>query len=661
MMLSKAAEGNNIIQERYITVSVERRSIEEARSFFTRVGSDLSLGFKKLSSHLYDLDNTERLRVLHDFFRIGEEEQFRFDFDRIAQRGQSFQDTICPDSIQFHSNYFELSDNKVGRVLFLKDYPAYLEDSFLKELTDLSRNLVLSIDIQPVPTDKALREIQNRSLAVETDITRWQNKQNQNNNFSAIPPLQLTEARDNMRAFLDDLTTGDQRMTLCVLTLVHIADDKAQLDADTETIRSIAGGKNCEMSVLTYQQEDGLNTVLPYGLRKIDTLRTLTTESAAALVPFSSQDIRHKGGIYYGVNATSRNLIVCDRSKLLNSNGFILGVSGSGKSFAAKEEITSIALSTDDDIIIVDPEREYAPLVRALGGEIVQISAGSVNHINALDMASGYGELEGKSENPLILKSQFVMSLCEQLMKPEPVDAKAKSIIGRCVNHVYQEYVRNYQNTPTLKEFREELLRQPEPEAHSIALALELFVDGTLDVFAYQTNVNMNNRIMLFDVFDLGSQLKTVGMLVMLDAILNRVIENHKRGRRTWIYIDEIYLFFANEYSTNFLEESWKRFRKKNAAATGITQNVTDCLRSPTAKNMLANSEFLLMLSQAPTDQQELVNLLHISGEQLGHISNAESGHGLIKVGGALVPFVNQFPRDTELYRLMTTKPEESL
>ena len=520
---------------------------------------------------------------------------------------------------------------------------------------------MLSIDIQPVPTDKALREIQNRSLAVETDITRWQNKQNQNNNFSAIPPLQLTEARDNMRTFLDDLTAGDQRMTLCVLTLVHIADDKAQLDADTETIRSIAGGKNCEMSVLTYQQEDGLNTVLPYGLRKIDTLRTLTTESAAALVPFSSQEIRHRGGIYYGVNATSRNLIVCDRCKLLNSNGFILGVSGSGKSFAAKEEITSIALSTDDDIIIVDPEREYAPLVRALGGEVVQISAGSANHINALDMASGYGEVEGKSENPLILKSQFVMSLCEQLMKPEPVDAKAKSIIGRCVNHVYQEYVRDYQNTPTLKEFREELLRQSEPEAQSIALALELFVDGTLDVFAYQTNVNMNNRIMLFDIFDLGSQLKTVGMLVMLDAILNRVIENHKRGRRTWIYIDEIYLFFANEYSTNFLEESWKRFRKKNAAATGITQNVTDCLRSPTAKNMLANSEFLLMLSQAPTDQQELVNLLHISGEQLGHISNAESGHGLIKVGGALVPFVNQFPRDTELYRLMTTRPGESL
>lgn len=659
MMLDKAAEGNNIIQERYITVSVERRSIEEARSFFVRVAGDLSNNLKKLSSRLYEMENADRLRVLHDFFRIGEEGGFSFDFDKLARRGQDFKDSVCPDAIQFHSNYFELGDSKVGRVLFLKDYPSYLEDGFIKELTDFSRNLVLSIDIQPVPTDVALKEIQNQALAVETDITRWQNKQNQNNNFSAIPPMQLTEARNNMREFLDDLTARDQRMTLCVMTLVHIADSKEQLDADTDTIRSIAGGKNCELSVLTYQQEDGLNTALPYGLRKIDTLRTLTTESAAALVPFSSQEIRHRNGIYYGVNATSRNLIVCNRRQLLNGNGFILGVSGSGKSFAAKEEITSIALSTDDDILIVDPEREYAPLVRALGGEVVQISAGSPNHINAMDMASGYGEVDGKTENPLILKSQFIMSLCEQLMKPEVVGAKEKSIIGRCVGNVYRDYIKNYENPPTLKEFREELLRQPEPQAQSIALALELFTDGSLNVFAHQTNVNMNNRIMLFDIFDLGSQLKTVGMLVMLDAILNRVIENHKRGRRTWIYIDEIYLFFTNEYSTNFLEESWKRFRKKNAAATGITQNVTDCLRSPTAKNMLANSEFLLMLSQAPTDQQELVNLLRISEQQLGYITNAEVGHGLIKVGGALVPFINHFPANTELYKLMTTKQGE--
>ena len=660
MMIDKAAEGKNIIQDRTVTISVARKNIEEARSFFVRVGNDLTVNFKKLGSTLTELGNSERLRIIHDFFRIGEEEHFSFDFATLAQHGQDFKDNICPDSIRFRSNFFEMSDSKVGRVLFLKNYPSYLEDSFMKELTDLSRNLTVSIDLQPIPTDAALKRIQNKSLAVETDLTRWQNKQNQYNNFSAIPPMQLTEARDNMREFLDDLTSRDQRMTLAVLTVVHIADDKERLDADTDTIKSIAGSKNCELSTLTYQQEDALNTVLPYGLRKIDTLRTLTTESAAAFVPFSSQEVRHKGGVYYGVNATSRNLIVCNRRQLLNGNGFILGVSGSGKSFAAKQEITSLALATDDDILIVDPEREYAPLIRALGGEVVQISAGSPHHINAMDMVQGYGEVDGKAENPLILKTQFIMSLCEQIMDKEKIGAYEKSIIGRCANAVYGDYLESYEGTPpSLKEFRAELIRQPEPQAQSLALALELFTDGPLNVFASETNVDMSNRIMLFDIFDLGSQLKTVGMLVMLDAILNRVIENHRRGKRTWIYLDEIYIFFKNEYSANFLEESWKRFRKKGAAATGITQNVGDCLHSLTARNMLANSEFLLMLNQSGSDQEELTRLLRISQQQMDYISNAEAGHGLIKVGGALVPFINRFPTDTALYRLMTTKPGE--
>lgn len=559
--------------------------------------------------------------------------------------------------------------NTMSRETVLRTYLNEVKRLYDYILVDCSPSLGMLTLNALTAADRVIIPVQSHYLPVKgleqllRTVSKVQRQLNSNLKISGIL-ITMTESRTNFSKEIVHPSFAwrlHMEMTLCVLTLVHVADTKEQLDADTDTIRSIAGGKNCEMSVLTYQQEDALNTVLPYGLRRIDTLRTLTTESAAGLVPFSSQEIRHRGGIYYGVNATSRNLIVCDRRQLLNSNGFILGVSGSGKSFAAKEEITSIALSTDDDIIIVDPEREYAPLVRALGGEVVQIAAGSHNHINAMDMTSGYGEEDDTVNGPLLLKSQFVMSLCEQLMKPSLIDAKERSIIARCVKSVYQNYTQDGTPSPTLKEFRAELLRQPEPQAQSIALALELFVDGTLDVFAYQTNVDMSSRIMLFDIFDLGSQLKTVGMLVMLDAILNRVIENHRRGRRTWIYIDEIYLFFANEYSTGFLEESWKRFRKKNAAATGITQNVTDCLRSPTAKNMLANSEFLLMLSQAPTDQEELVRMLRISEEQLGYINNAESGHGLIKVGGALVPFINQFPRGTALYRLMTTKPGESL
>ena len=667
MLLDKAAEGNGIVQERYITVSVERRSIEEARSFFARVGSDLSANMKKLNSKLYELDNKERLGILHDFFRIGEEDSFRFDFDTVAKRGHSFKDSICPDSIQFHSNYFELSDNKVGRVLFLKDYPAYLEDSFVKELTELNRNLILSIDIQPIPTDKALKEIQNQSLAVETDITRWQNKQNQNNNFSAIPPMQLTDARDTMRSMLDDLTMRDQRMTLCVMTLVHVADSKAQLDADTDTIRSIAGGKNCEMSVLTYQQEDALNTVLPYGLRRIDILRTLTTESAAGLVPFSSQEIRHRGGVYYGVNATSRNLIVCDRRQLLNSNGFILGVSGSGKSFAAKEEITSIALSTDDDIIIVDPEREYGELVRALGGEVITISASDPNgcHINALDLSEGYGD----GREPLVMKSEFIMSLYEQLMGSDKIEPQEKSIIDRSVGNIYREYIKNFQGQPpTLKDLYDDLMKQVNPEAHRIALALELFTVGSLNVFSHQTNINTKSRILCFDIQDLGENLKSVGLLVMLDAIYNRVIQNRKAGKYTHVYIDEIYLFFANgsgsgrsinNYSSEFLYKCWKRFRKYGATLTGITQNVEECLLSNKARMMFANSEFLLMLNQATTDREQLARLLGASDTQMSYVDNAPAGHGLIKVGGAIVPFANELPKNTELYRLMSTRPGE--
>ena len=467
---------------------------------------------------------------------------------------------------------------------------------------------------------------------------------------------ELEQMRKEVKEFLDDLTTRDQRMMFTLVTIVHLADSYAQLNADTETLLSIGRKHMCTFAPLTYQQEDGLNTALPYGLRKIQALRTMTTESTAVLMPFKTQEIQDSGGIYYGVNAISHNLIICNRKYLLNGNGFILGVSGSGKSMAAKQEFAYLALGTNDDIIVIDPEREYSALCKAMGGETVYISASSNNHINALALNRGYGE----GENPIVLKSEFVMSLCEQLIGAGKLGAREKSIIDRCIANVYRSYIRDYSGTPpTLKEFHEDLLKQQEPAAKDIALAIELFTTGSLNVFAHQTNVDMNSRITVFDIFDLGKQLKTVGMLVMLDAILNRVTANRQLGKRTHIFIDEIYLFFANEYSSNFLAESWKRFRKSGALVTGITQNIEDCLRSATARTMLANSEFLLMLNQAPTDRMELARLLNISDTQLSYITNAEAGHGLIKVGGAIVPFINDFPKDTALYRLMTTKPED--
>ena len=656
MLMEKAESGNGIVQEKYVTISAVKKNIEEARAFFNRVNTDLTANFGKLSSISTRLNNTERLRVIHDFFNMDKETDFEFNLSDCVKKGHDFKDEICPSNLRFKASYFEVND-KVGRVLFLKDFASFISDEMIYDFCNFSRNLMLSIDILPTPTDEAVKDLKNKLLAIETDITRWQRKQNENNNFSAAIPYDYEEMREEIKEVMDGITKRDQRMTFAIITIVHVADTIEELDSDTETLESISKGHSCELSTLKYQQEDGLNTVLPYGHRKIEAVRTMLTESTAMLMPFSVQEIQDRGGIYYGNNAVSNNPIICNRKNLLNGNGFILGVSGSGKSFAAKEEIAFIALNTDDDILICDPEREYSPLIRELGGEVINISAGSTNHINALDMSRDYEN----GENPLISKSEFIMSLCEQLAGAGSVGAKEKSIIDRAVTKIYNNYlIEKGASPPTLPDFRMALLNQDEPEAKDIALAIELFTNGNLNVFAHQTNVNMNNRIILFDILDLGKQLKTVGMLVMLDAILNRVMENRKKGKRTWIYIDEIYLFFANEYSSGFLSESWKRFRKYGALATGITQNIEDCLRSPTARTMLANSEFLLMLNQAATDREELAKLIKMSDDQLSHITNSGAGRGIIKVGGVLVPFVNEFSKELQLYKLMSTRPGEN-
>ena len=570
--------------------------------------------------------------------------------------GHSFKDTICPDSLEFKKDHFVMG-NKYGRVLFLKEYASYIKDSMINELTGLNRNLMLSIDIIPVPTDEAVRELQNRLLGVETNVTNWQRRQNSNNNFSAIVPYDLEQQRKETREMLDDLTTRDQRMLFAVVTLVHLADSKKELDSDTEALQSIARKHLCQLAPLSWQQADGLVTALPLGLRRISALRTLTTEALAVLMPFKAQEIRHQGGVYYGQNVISRNLILANRKELLNGNGFVLGVSGSGKSFTAKRELAALALSTDDDIICIDPESEYRPIIEGLGGEVVNISATSPNHINAMDMEQGYGD----GENPVVLKSEFLLSLCEQLMGSRQLSAKEKSIIDRCTAQCYHGYIRGgYQGSvPTLRDFHAELLRQPEPEARDVALAIELFTEGSLNTFAKPTNVDTNSRILCYDIRDLGKQLLPVGMLVVLDSVFNRIIRNRRLGRSTWVYIDEIYLLFQHEYSANFLFTLWKRVRKYGACCTGLTQNVDDLLQSHTARTMLANSEFLVMLNQASTDRAELARLLNISDNQLSYITNVDFGRGLIKCGSAIVPFMDHFPKNN-LYRLMSTKPSEA-
>ena len=652
MLLERATGANSMIQEKYVTVSVYKKSIEEARTYFARIGAELTGHFARLGSKCVEMDATDKLRALHDFYRTGEETGFHFDMSETMRKGHNFKDFICPDTFEFEKDFFRMG-NRYGRVLFLREYASYIKDNMVAEMTELNRNLMLSIDVIPVPTDEAVREVENRLLGVETNITNWQRRQNANNNFSAVVPYDMEQQRKESKEFLDDLTTRDQRMMFAVLTLVHTAESKEQLDADTDTLLSIGRKHLCQFSVLKYQQMDGLNTVLPIGHRKIHALRTLTTESLAVLMPFRVQEIMDEGGIYCGENAISHNLIMCNKANLLNPNSFLLGIPGSGKSFNAKMLIVFLALATQDDILVCDPEREYAALVEAMGGEVIQIAAGSKDHINAMDMVEGYGD----GGNPLIDKSQFVLSLFAQLDNAG-IDAQEKSIIDRCVEEVYKDYQKGGK-VPTLCVLREKLLEQEEEKAHGLALSLELFTDGSLDAFAHETNVDINNRMVVYDIMDLGEALKTMGLLVITDAMLNRVTENWKKGKRTHIILDEFHVVFENEHSGNFFNSAWRRFRKRNAYPTAITQNVEYLLDSVLASTMLSNSEYIVMLNQAARDREKLASLLNISKEQMSYITDTEAGCGLIKYGSSLVPFVNKFPKDTQLYRLMTTKPGE--
>lgn len=567
MLLDKAMGTNGMMREMYLTVTVFRKDYEDAKVYFRRVTTDMTTHLARLDSKCKVLNAVERLQILHDFYRTGEEVDFNMNLKKMMKRGHDFKDYICPDSFQFEKDYFTMG-TRFGRVLFLKEYASYIKDSMISELTDMNHNLMMSIDVIPVPTDEAVREVENRLLGIETNITNWQRRQNSSNNFSAVIPYDMEQQRKEAKEFLDDLTTRDQRMMFAVLTFVLTADTKEQLDTDTETLQTTARKHLCQMSPLHFQQMDGLNTALPIGVRKINALRTLTTESLAVLNPFRVQEIMDTNGIYYGENAISHNLIMVNKENLLNQSAFLLGVPGSGKSFSAKELIVFLALSTKDDILICDPENEYSALIKALGGEVIHIAAGSDDHINAMDMVEGYGE----GKNPIIDKSEFILSLFEQLDK-NGLGPKEKSIIDRCVALVYEDY-QNGGKLPTLCVLREKLLKQPEKEANNLALEMELFTDGSLNAFAHKTNVDTKNRIIVYDIMDLGKQLKTMGLLVITDAMLNRVTNNWRKGIRTHVFIDEFHVVFENEYSASFFNSAWRQFRKRDGYPTGITQNV---------------------------------------------------------------------------------------
>lgn len=643
-VISGSAGNERKVRKMYLTVTAEKNGPAEASAYFERTLTEFRNIFRKYDSDFKMLTLEERLRFLYDFYHRGRENGFLY-------TGSNPVRTVSPESMEIKADHMVI-DGRFYRVMYLKDFASYIRDDFLKDLSDTDESVTVSIDAAPIPTEKAVKQGERRLMNVETNISNWMRKQVQKGTGTGVLPYDMEKQREESREFLDDLVSRDQKMIPALITLVFSAETKEELEDRTERISKCASKHLCRTATLRYQQLEGLTAVLPYGPVPIETRRTLTTESLGIFMPFRVRDVCHENGIYLGTSRISGNIISVDRSRLQNGNSFILGVSGSGKSMIAKEQLSQLYLTDGNcDIIIIDPEREYTELVGELGGENIEISSVSPNHINVLDMNRDYAG----GTNPVTLKSEFIMSLFEELKgKLTPGE---KSVIDRCTSAVYSEYLRNgcTGTPPTLADFRKILDMQPEPEARDLSLASELFTDGNLDVFSYDTNVNTKSRLISFDIKDLGKQLMPVGMLAVLDSILNRITDNRISGRKTYIFIDEIYLLFRHEFSAEFLFTMWKRVRKYGAFITGVTQNVEDLLQSHTARSMLSNSEYVIMMNQSGTDLEKISELMKISETGKTYISDAETGTGLAKIGNSLVPFANRIPAGTKLYALMNT------
>jgi len=654
MLIEKMEQGQNgIIRNKYLTVTVQAADLETAQAKFVSIDLDLTNTFKKIGSVITPLTSNDRVNLLKDIFRSVDEKipiLTEKDFKRQAERAY-----CCPDYFEFKKDYFMWND-KYARTMFIKDMPASLKDHLLTDIANTNLDVMVSVNIAPVDPYKALKIVNHQLTSMRANKLQAEKKAIQSGYTSDVINEDLKHSLIEAEELLDDLRSKNQKMFLDNIVIMVTANDFDELENNTEAIEAVIRKHICSLSVLKFQQEKGLQSVLPIGNCTLKIRRTLTTESTAVFFPFSSKEISQQNGMYYGLNALSNNMIIFNRLLLKNPNGFILGSPGSGKSFSAKREMLNVFLATDDDIIIIDPEREYTNLVEALNGETINVSPASSNYINPLDMTKDYSD----DESPLVMKSDFILSFCESLVGKQGLTAKERGIIDRCLTKTYHEYIQDFDvsKTPTLLDFYENLKAQPEKEAQGLALSFELYIKGNLNIFAHQTNVNTSNRVVSYDIKDLGKQLKTIGMLIVLDYVWNRITMNRAKGKRTWIYMDEIYLLFANEYSSNFLFELYKRARKWGGVPTGITQNVEDLLKSETARSMLSNTDFVMMLNQAASDRNQLAKILNISDNLLTYVTNSDSGHGLICCGGSIIPFKDKFPHN-ELYSLMTTKLEE--
>ena len=661
MLRDQLAKGNNgLIKTKYLTFGIEADGMKTAKPRLERIETDVLNNFKRLGVAAEPLNGTDRLRLLHDMLRIDDPAPFRFSWDWLAPSGLSVKDFIAPSSFEFaKGNYFGIGQKR-GAVSFLQILAPELNDRMLADFLDMESSLIVTMHVQSVDQVSAIKTIKRKITDLDRMKIEEQKKAVRSGYDMDIIPSDLATYGAEAKKLLQELQSRNERMFLLTFLVLNIADSVPKLRNNVFQASSIAQKYNCQLVRLDFRQEEGLMSSLPLGLNQVEIQRSLTTSAVAIFVPFTTQELYQNGSeaLYCGLNALSNNLIMVDRKFLKNPNGLILGTPGSGKSFAAKREIANVFFVTNDDIIICDPEAEYGPLVERLHGQVIKISPTSPHYINPMDLNLNYSD----DENPLSLKSDFILSLCELIVGGkdglQPVE---KTIIDRCVRMVYRDYLNDPkpENMPVLEDLYHELRRQEEKEAQYVATALEIYVTGSLNVFNHRTNVDIQNRIVAFDIKELGKQLKKIGMLVVQDQVWNRVTVNREAHKATRYYIDEFHLLLKEEQTAAYSVEIWKRFRKWGGVPTGITQNVKDLLASREVENIFENSDYIYMLNQANGDRQILAKQLNISPHQLSYVTHSGEGEGLLFYGNIILPFVDRFPKDTELYRVMTTKPNE--
>ena len=660
MLQNQLMKGNNgLIKRKYITFGIEAESLRVAKAKLERIEMDVLNNFKSLGVKTYPLSGYERLKVLHDVFNMDNNDPFRFSFDMVARTGLSSKDFIAPTSFDFREGKCFRMGRTIGAVSFLQILAPEISDRMLADFLDMDTNITVNFHIRTIDQAQAIKRIKSKITDLDKMKIEEQKKAVRSGYDMEIIPSDLATFGGEAKRLLQDLQTRNERMFLVTILIMNTAANRQKLENAVFQTASIAQKYNCALKRLDFQQEEALMSSLPIGLNQVEVERGLTTSSTAVFIPFTTQELFQDGeALYYGLNALSNNMIMVDRKQLKNPNGLILGTPGAGKSFSAKREITNAFLITEDDIIICDPEAEYFPLVQRLGGQVIRVSPVSPDFINPLDINLNYSE----EESPLTLKSDFILSMCELIVAGkdglQPIE---KTIIDRSVRLVYQDYLANPvpENMPILEDLYNILRRQDEPEAQRIATALEIYVHGSLNVFNHRTNVDVNNRLVCYDIKELGKQLKKLGMLIVQDQVWNRVTVNRAQHKSTRYYMDEFHLLLKEEQTAAYSVEIWKRFRKWGGIPTAITQNVKDLLASREVENIFENSDFVYLLNQASGDRQILSKALNISPSQQNYITNSNAGEGLIIYGSTIIPFKDDFPRDTQLYRIMTTKPEE--